>query len=187
MLQFTLAPGTFTGLEASEIELFKRLLSGMTGIGVEIGCLDGFSSTIILGASELHLTSIDPFVPDSMEASLIGQEERYHANVAPYVGRSRLLRTYSQHAILEWQHPLDFLFIDGDHNYAAVLQDFEQWACVLKKGGILAIHDSRMSRPGGAGFHVGPSKVAELEIYGKPEQWEILGEAFSLTVARKLY
>lgn len=36
---------------------------------------------------------------------------------------------------------LDFLFIDGDHSYAGVKQDFEDYAPFVKSGGIIAFHD----------------------------------------------
>ena len=35
----------------------------------------------------------------------------------------------------------DLLFIDGDHNYAAVKADLDLWLPSLKPGGILAMHD----------------------------------------------
>lgn len=185
-----LAKGTFQGLAESEVELFRTHLKGVSGIGVEIGCLDGYSSAVILDASELHLTSIDPFVPDSMEASLIGRPHRYMENVGQFPGRSLLQACCSNQAAWKWRmeeevKPIDFLFIDGDHNYAVVLQDFTDWTPHLKKGGILAIHDARMYRPGGAPFHPGPSRVAEERVFANPLEWEILGEAFSLVIARK--
>ena len=37
--------------------------------------------------------------------------------------------------------PLDFLFIDGDHRYAGVKQDFETYAPFVRRGGIIGIHD----------------------------------------------
>ncbi len=36
---------------------------------------------------------------------------------------------------------LDFLFIDGDHSYEGVKTDFEQYAPLVSKGGIIAFHD----------------------------------------------
>lgn len=180
-----LAPGTFAGLSGTEIELFRKLLAGMEGEGVEIGCLDGFSSAIILDASRLRLYSIDPFIPDSMEASLIGSEERYRHNVAPYGDRSELIKGYSQDVVIGWKRPLVFLFVDGDHTPQAVARDLYQWTPLLQKGGLLALHDSRMHRPGGARFHPGPSQAAMDYVFNKPDDWEIVGEAYSLTVARK--
>jgi hypothetical protein len=180
-----LAEGTFTGLAGPECELFQRVLKDCAGVGVEIGCLDGFSSAIILESSKLALYSIDPFIPDSMAPNLIGSRARFMENVQPFGDRAKLSADYSYNVVKGWRTPLDFLFIDGDHNYQAVLQDFNQWTPHLKVGGMLAIHDSRMYRPQGANFHPGPSQVALQEIYQKPERWTVIGEAFSLTVAVK--
>jgi len=36
---------------------------------------------------------------------------------------------------------LDFLFIDGDHTYEGVKQDFEKYSPHVKEGGIIAFHD----------------------------------------------
>lgn len=38
------APDTFYGLTNSEIALFRQFLTGMEGLAVKIGCLDGFST-----------------------------------------------------------------------------------------------------------------------------------------------
>jgi predicted O-methyltransferase YrrM len=37
--------------------------------------------------------------------------------------------------------PVDFLFIDGDHTYAGVKQDFEIYSPLVRKGGLIAFHD----------------------------------------------
>lgn len=187
-----LAEGTFQGLHPDEVVLFQKVLKGVKGIGVEIGCLDGFSSRVILEASELHLTSIDPFIPDSMEASLVGDEQRYFENVAAFMGeanRAQLAIEYSHNYFRQWdefiREEIDFLFIDGDHTYDMVLGDLESWSKWLKPGGIVAMHDARMGREGGATFHPGPSRVAQERIFSRPDEWTIVGEAYSLVIARK--
>lgn len=38
-------------------------------------------------------------------------------------------------------HSLDFLFIDGDHTYQGVKTDFDLYASLVKKNGIIALHD----------------------------------------------
>lgn len=181
----TLAEGTWAGLAGEEVDVFRRVLAGITGEGVEIGCMDGYSTAHILEASQLRLTSIDPFIGDSMAPHLIGQEKRFWQNLAPWKDRIALCVDYSWNVVVHWDRMLDFLFIDGDHAYMSVMRDFEQWTRLLKFGGVLAMHDSRMFRPGGANFHLGPSTVARDLVYNKQDQWEIIGEAFSLTVARK--
>jgi len=36
---------------------------------------------------------------------------------------------------------LDYLFIDGDHRYEGVKKDFEMYAPLVRKGGVIAFHD----------------------------------------------
>lgn len=45
--------------------------------------------------------------------------------------------------------PIDFLFIDGDHRYAAVRADYERYGALVGRGGLIALHDivSDRSRP----------------------------------------
>jgi len=38
-------------------------------------------------------------------------------------------------------HPIDFAFIDGDHTYEAVKQDFEMYSPLVRPGGVIALHD----------------------------------------------
>ena len=44
---------------------------------------------------------------------------------------------------------IDFLFIDADHSYEAVRQDFEMYGTLVRKGGVIALHDIKQqdSRP----------------------------------------
>lgn len=41
----------------------------------------------------------------------------------------------------------DFLFIDGDHTYAGVKADFEMYSPLVRKGGLLALHDICLHPP----------------------------------------
>lgn len=37
--------------------------------------------------------------------------------------------------------PIDLLFIDGDHSYSGVKQDFETYGPLVRPGGLIALHD----------------------------------------------
>jgi predicted O-methyltransferase YrrM len=175
----------FSGLNPLEIDAFKKHLNTVSGVGVEIGCLDGFSAKHILECSGLHLTSIDPIIPDSQEASLIGSVENIQYNLEGLEDRFTFIQDYSYNISPNWEEELDFLFIDGDHGYEECLRDFKEWTPKLKKGAILGMHDSLMGHNGRANFHAGPTKVTNELVRGTPDEWEILEEAFSLTLARK--
>jgi len=175
-----------------EKDLWDRVLGALTQetIGVEIGCLYGDSANVILKASpHTKLTSIDPFLPDPMEASLIGSILDSIEKNKTFIegGRLKILQEYSWNVVNDWgSNSLDFLFIDGDHRYEGVLRDYNEWEPKLKIGGLLFMHDSRMGRDGGANFWEGPSKVAQELIFSNPDKWEVVDEAFSLTCVRKL-
>lgn len=38
-------------------------------------------------------------------------------------------------------NPVDFLFVDGDHSYEGVRQDFELYSPLMRPGGLVAFHD----------------------------------------------
>jgi cephalosporin hydroxylase len=38
--------------------------------------------------------------------------------------------------------PIDFIFIDGDHHYEGVKQDFEMYSPLVRKGGLVGFHDT---------------------------------------------
>ena len=37
---------------------------------------------------------------------------------------------------------IDFVFIDGDHSYDGLRQDWEAWSGLVAAGGLIALHDS---------------------------------------------
>lgn len=47
----------------------------------------------------------------------------------------------------EWEVPIGLLFIDADHVYESVKQDFEAFAPLVVPGGVVAFHDSWADGP----------------------------------------
>ena len=176
---------------AEEVALWNKVLSGVKEetSGVEIGCLLGDSAHAILSCSPLiHLVSIDPIIPDSIESSLIGDAEVCIKKNEEFKDRFTFIQDYSYNVVSRFKdQSLDFVFIDGDHTYKGAIRDYNDWVPKIVKNGLLLIHDSRMSRIGGPNFHIGPPKVALEKVYRNSEQWELVGEAFSLTCARKKF
>lgn len=61
--------------------------------------------------------------------------------------------------------PIDFLFIDGDHSYDGVKQDFEQYAPLVRPGGMVALHDVvAADAPGVARFWSELTETHETEV-----------------------
>jgi predicted O-methyltransferase YrrM len=60
-----------------------------------------------------------------------------------------VLRTTSQEAAVNWSGgPIDFLFIDGNHEYLGVRSDFELFQPHLNAGSLVAFHDSSWEHEG---------------------------------------
>ncbi len=112
-------------------------------IGVEIGVDKGVTSDGLTGnCSKIGmLYSIDPW---------INRDGRYSDVAALLKDRSNctLLRMSSTEAAKVIHDDLDFVFIDGDHEYEAVLNDLNLWFPKIKSGGLLAGHDWTHRRPG---------------------------------------
>lgn len=57
---------------------------------------------------------------------------------------------------------IDFLFIDGDHIYDGVKQDFENYSALLRKGGIVALHDANLKDNEAVEVHKLWAELAEV-------------------------
>jgi len=54
---------------------------------------------------------------------------------------SHLPETFKKIKDILNEQQIDFLFIDGDHEYGGVKNDFEMYLPLVKKGGVIAFHD----------------------------------------------
>lgn len=112
---------------------------------VEIGSHKG-RSTVVLGlaaqAVGARVTAIDPFVDGPMFG---GQATRTlfegHIREAGLADTVDLLPVPSRQARRTWVGPIDFLYIDGKHDYWSVVDDL-RWLSRLAPGARVAIHDS---------------------------------------------
>jgi len=48
---------------------------------------------------------------------------------------------------------IDFLFIDGDHTYEAVKMDYIIYSKMVRKGGVIVLHDAGLKLHPGVGVH----------------------------------
>jgi predicted O-methyltransferase YrrM len=174
----------------AEGQLLQRYAEGGSTI-VEIGVLEGGSAlelrVVMDPAGTLVL--IDPYEPGRFGVSMA------RIAAARTIRRSnrgtvRWIRTTSSEAAAHWNGAIDFLFIDGDHSLAAVRQDWDLWAPMVRTGGHVALHDARVV-PGGNGGdrawiddQAGPVILAR-EIGADP-RWCRVGAAETTVVFRRL-
>lgn len=110
---------------------------------VEIGSLMG-KSTVCLMYGGNHVTTIDHhrgspelegLIPEDTE-SIVRHNLRKFKNIDIAVGRSRDVAK-------KWDRKdgIDFLFIDGCHDYLNAMHDLTNWSNFVNIGGLIAIHD----------------------------------------------
>ncbi|MEO6703849.1 MAG: class I SAM-dependent methyltransferase [Jatrophihabitantaceae bacterium] len=115
---------------------------GPAGRIVEIGSHQGRSTVILAGAGTAPVVAIDPFVGGAMFGGL-ATREAFVANLARagLTDRVELRQAKSTELRPGWHEPIDFLYIDGKHNYWTLADDL-RWARFLPAGGHVAIHDA---------------------------------------------
>ena len=54
----------------------------------------------------------------------------------------------SNDAVKDWMLPIDVLFIDGDHSYEGIKDDWDNFSRFVKPGGYVLFHDCDETSPG---------------------------------------
>lgn len=162
-----------------ERELLYRLARDSPGDGmiVEIGCYQGLS-TIYLAAGSAAAGRAQVV---AIDAHYLGSTAALRENLrrAALADRVRPIAATSRQAADDWDgQPIRLLFLDGDHQYESVQEDFALWARWLVPGGIIAFHDAiEPNWPGVA-------QCLDEQLAGGG--WAPVGAAGSIVCARKL-
>ena len=135
----------------------KTLNSKKRAVCVEIGSYLGASSCFIANALNNNsvLYCIDTWGNDAMiyteeeklDENLIKKDtlDAFLLNSKKYLNKIKLLRGWSYVVapdLKAQESEIDFIFIDGDHEYAGVKKDWETYKAFMKKGTLIALHDT---------------------------------------------
>lgn len=108
---------------------------------VEIGAFAGGSACLMLQHSNIKVISIDlgrPIDPQIVTQNVEKFNNQNH--FYKYIqGDSSSPSTKTQ--LLEYISEIDILFIDGDHSYQAVINDFNLYEDLVKDGGFIVFDD----------------------------------------------
>ena len=124
-----------------ELELLLRYSRGARTI-CEIGCYEGRTSVALARNAGGNVYSIDPFFPGRLGicySEWVARLNRRRNGVRNLF----FLKGLSEEIAPEFHLPIDFLFIDADHSYEAVKADWNGWFPKVRKGGYIALHDSK--------------------------------------------
>lgn len=127
-------------------------LGAKLGAVVEIGSWKGKSTIWLAKGSQAvggqAVYAIDPHVgsPEHVQWSQtkINTEQEFRLNMQGAGVESQVIPLIesSMAALRQWHQPVGFLWIDGEHSYEAVAQDFYGWRPHVVDGGIIAFHDT---------------------------------------------
>lgn len=130
-------------------ELAKKFADLGFNYGVEVGvCTGAFSEVLCKANPNLSLKSVDPYnvVYNDYRTMRIGEEEQQDLFVqaterlAPY--NCEIIRKTSLEAVVDFPYEsIDFVYIDGSHEFDYVMTDLIEWGKRVKKGGIISGHD----------------------------------------------
>lgn len=166
--------------EAITLYETARALSGSQPVVVEIGSWLGKSSIVIARGLRHRgggiMYCIDPFNADGDAASLDDYAQRsarvsggllaqFNKNIekAGVTDLIRPLPGYSHDVVMDFKEAIDFLFIDGNHEYEAVKKDFLDWTPLVKPGGYVAFHDVSFNN-----LNTGPQKLIRELVLNNP-------------------
>jgi MMP 1-O-methyltransferase len=145
---------------------------------VEIGAYKGRSTWYLAQAlkdagSAHKLVSIDPQPDQDVREAYFAMLQQHQLTqvVEPKLAQSHTV------AVSFPERPIGLLWIDGDHSYEAVRQDFDDWFPRLATGGWLALHDTVNN------WH-GPTKLAR-ELLARRSDLVEVGVVFLTLFARK--
>ena len=164
LLQFV--EGWLTAAEAEVLYSLAQECPRDTVI-VEIGSFKG-KSTICLAkgaeaGSKAHIFAVDPHLEGTQGAFLKNLEAaQVSARVTPVCKPSR-------DANQGWTQPIGLLFIDGNHEYTSVEEDFLLWSPYVVDGGVIACHDTTSSVANQLMGYPGPRRVADRYLFAARE------------------
>ena len=130
-------------------DLAEHFAKKKLNIGYEIGtCTGKFAETLCKANPNLELKTVDPFIAvyEDRRTIRLGQVEQdvlfngASERLQPY--NCEIVRKTSMEAVREVPNEsIDFIYIDGSHEFDYVMCDIIEWARKVKKGGIVSGHD----------------------------------------------
>lgn len=170
----------FTHLTEEEKYLLHKVAAVLpkSASAAEIGSYLGSSSCFIARGlkKDSRLYCIDTWGNHAMkydetdtDANERDTYKEFLVNTSVYKNKIITLRGWSYDVLPELRkhtESLDFLFIDGDHNYDGVKKDWSLYSPFLKKGSFVAFHDT--------GWAEGVQKVVAEEVEPNAQLWQKL-------------
>lgn len=141
--------GFRSGLGQGAWLLHGLVMSMKPSVCMEIGSARGCSACHIgLALRQLkrgRLFAVDPHTrTDWNDTSSVDTYEVMRRNIRAFGVQHyvEVLRNYSGEVAKDWKEPIDMLFIDGDHSYEGVKEDWRLFSPHVRRFGVVVFHDT---------------------------------------------
>lgn len=123
------------------IAFIKDNVSNENGfVGAEIGIYYGYHSRNILRNLWIKkLFLVDPYGTYIQKGDVVFEKAKKY--LSKYIDKIEFVKKMSDDAINDIPNELDFVYIDGNHEYEYIKNDFIMYYSKVKKGGIIGGHD----------------------------------------------
>ena len=92
----------------------------------------------------------------------------------------------SYDAVNGWDQSIDLIFMDADHTYDAVKQDWSKWSPHIRIGGFVAFLDSRIIQGRSLTAQDGPVMLVKEITANQSKSYKVTNEVDSITVFQKM-
>jgi len=171
-----LMPYTFT---RPMIKVIKKVMGKTDLVGVEIGVYLGENVERMfkfLSIKKLYL--IDPYISYRTTYGQFNygdvEFKKVRRNLAKFGERVVFIRKISENAVDDIPDNLDFVYVDGNHDYEYVKRDIILYFPKIKQGGIIGGHDFNASFVGVCKAVLEFVNENELKLCGFNADWWIL-------------
>jgi predicted O-methyltransferase YrrM len=171
---------------ASEHAALKKWAAGKSRM-VEIGVAEGASAVALreVMSPSGTLWLIDPFHL-GREGVNATKRAAHRAVQGCSNGRVAWIEKFSFDAVSEWNGPIDFLFLDGDHSEQGVRKDWESWHRFVVPRGVVVFHDAAVFPGGWPQQDWGPVRLVDRLFREQPlAGWKIVQQVDSLVVVER--
>ena len=177
-----IVPGMLTQDEVEYLYYLGQLNTGK-GVIVEIGSWKG-KSTICLALGSMavggeKIYAVDPHKALAEEGYTEDTEAEFRKNIKAAGVETHVVPMVmtSEEAAKGWSQPIRLLWIDGDHRYEQVKQDFLLWEPNVIEGGIIGMHDTIRKK--------GPKRVLWESIF-RSNRFQEISIVDNITTAKKV-
>lgn len=168
-----------------ERDAISRLAKGKKRV-VEIGVYEGVTTGVIAKAlnNDAILYGIDPFITGRIGICWGKAIAKRQAHKGKPVCKIEFVEKFSHEANKILEGEFDFIFIDGDHSWDGIVQDWDDWSARVDKGGIIALHDTVVPAHNPRVAQLGSHKYF-VEHIQHDERFELVEQVDSLSMKAK--